>query len=550
MATLRERLAEVARRRPGFGDAAPTELSAARKWAITLSVMLVTVMQILDTSVTNVALPHMQGSLSASVEEVSWVLTSYLAANAIILPATGWLSGLLGRKRFFLLCTTLFTVSSFLSGVAPSLEWLIAMRVFQGIGGGPMVPISQAIMWEIFPLRQRGMAMAVWGIGIMMGPILGPTFGGWIADNWSWRWIFYINLPIGLLGFLMASLFIFDPPHLRRPEKVDGIGLVLMVLGFAALQYVLDRGEREDWFQSGWIVAVTVIAVCTLCGFLIRELTTPHPILDFTVFASRNFAIGAGVIGMTALGLYSSMLLLALYTQKLLGYDAWSSGMVLAPGGVGNMISLVIAGQLVARVDQRYLLAAGCLLNGLGLTLMSNLTLGVDYWALAWPRFLHGLGLGFIFVPLTTLALAAVPRDRLGNATAAYNVVRNVGGAIGVALATTMLSRRSQYHQATLVGHVDAWSAETAARLRDWTSHFLTLGDDPFTASRRAVAMLYRDTVGQAQVLAYADEFWALSMVFFGILLVLPFMRRIRAEPVSTTPAGGERIEPLPTVSE
>jgi DHA2 family multidrug resistance protein len=543
---FRERLVRAAHYR---ADPQPTELSTGRKWAITLSVMLVTVMQILDTSVTNVALPHMQGSLSASVEEVSWVLTSYLAANAIILPATGWLSGLLGRKRFFLLCTTLFTVSSFLSGIAPNLEWLIAMRILQGIGGGPMIPISQAIMWEIFPLRQRGMAMAVWGIGIMMGPILGPTLGGWIADNWSWRWIFYINLPIGLVGFLMASVFVFDPPHLRKPEKVDAIGLVLMVIGFATLQFTLDRGEREDWFESGWVVTLAVIAVCALCAFVIRELTTKHPILDFTVFASRNFAIGATVVSLTALGFYSSMLLLALYTQKLLAYDAWSSGLVLAPGGLGNMISIVIAGRLVTRIDQRYLLTTGCLVNGMALLLMSNLTLEVDYWNLAWPRFLQGLGLGFIFVPLTTLALATVPRDRLGNATAAFNVVRNIGGSTGVALATTMLSRRSQYHQATLVGHVDIWDPATTARLSAWTSHFLARGDDIFTAKSRATAMLYRDTVAQAQVLAYSDEFWLLSMTFFAILLLLPFMRRLHTEPASPGKAA-ERVEPLPVVSE
>jgi len=272
------------------------ELSSARKWAITVSVMLVTVMQVVDTSVTNVALPHMQGSLSASVDEIAWVLTSYLAANAVIIPATGWLSGLLGRKRFFLICTLLFTLSSFLSGIAPSLEFLVAMRIFQGIGGGPMIPISQAIMWEIFPLRQRGMAMAVWGIGIMMGPIFGPTLGGWIADNWSWRWIFYINLPIGVLGFLAASAFLFDPAHIRRPARIDGLGLALMVVGFSAMQYVLDRGEREDWFESGWMVTLAVIAVCALAGFVAREVTTDHPILDFSVFGDRNFTLGAALV--------------------------------------------------------------------------------------------------------------------------------------------------------------------------------------------------------------------------------------------------------------
>jgi DHA2 family multidrug resistance protein len=520
------------------------ELSPARKWAITLSVMLVTVMQVLDTSVTNVALPHMQGSLSASVDEIAWVLTSYLAANAVIIPATGWLSGLLGRKRFFLICTILFTVSSFLSGIAPSLEFLVAMRILQGLGGGPMIPISQAIMWEIFPLQQRGTAMAVWGIGIMMGPILGPTVGGWIADNWSWRWIFYINLPIGVLGFIAASAFLFDPEHIKRPSRIDGLGLVLMVVGFASMQYVLDRGEREEWFDSGFIIALAVVAVCALAGFLIRELVTAHPILDFSVFLDRNFTLGSGLVALSAFGLYASMLLVALYTQKLLSYDAWNAGLVLAPGGIGNMISLVIAGRLVARVDQRMMLGVGCILNAIGLMMMSNLTLSIDYWTLTIPRFVQGLGLGFTFVPLTTLALATVPKDRLGNATAAFNVVRNIGGSIGIALATTYLARRSQYHQSTLVGHVDVWSPETAQRLADWTRHFVAQGADTFTAGRRATVMLYNDTVAQANVLAYADEFWILSTFFFAIVLVLPFMRRIRTEP---GPAGADsRVEGLP----
>src|SRR5881296_979364 len=261
----------------------PQTISPARRWAVTLSVMMVTVMQVLDTSVTNVALPHMQGSMSAGIEEMSWVVTSYLAANAVAIPATGWLSARFGRRRFFLICTVLFTVSSFLSGIAPSLEFLVAMRVLQGLGGGPVIPMAQAIMWEIFPLRQRGTAMAVWGIGIMMAPILGPTVGGWVCDNWSWRWIFYINLPIGVLGFLAASAFLFDPAHIRRPARIDGLGLALMVVGFSAMQYVLDRGEREDWFESGWMVTLAVIAVCALAGFVAREVTTDHPILDFSV---------------------------------------------------------------------------------------------------------------------------------------------------------------------------------------------------------------------------------------------------------------------------
>ncbi|MBI4562246.1 MAG: DHA2 family efflux MFS transporter permease subunit [Candidatus Rokubacteria bacterium] len=535
---------------------APTHASGVdtrpgRKWAITLSVMLVTVMQILDTSVVNVALPHMQGSLSASVEEVAWVLSSYLAANAVIIPATGWLAGLLGRRRFFLICTTLFTVSSFLSGIAPNLSFLVLARIFQGIGGGPLIPLSQAIMWEIFPLRQRGMAMAVWGVGVMMGPILGPTLGGWIADNWSWPWIFYMNLPIGLLGFFMASAFLFDPPYLRRPGRVDGLGLVLMVIGFGSLQLFLDRGEREDWFDSDWIVALALVAGCALAGFLIRELTTPEPILNLSVFRDRNFATGTCFIAMVGLGLYSSMLLVALYTQKLLGYDAWTAGTVLAPGGFGNMLSLVAAGRLVAHMDQRVLLGLGCVLNAVGLYFMSNLTLGVDYWNLVWPRFLQGLGLGFIFVPLTTLALATIEKDKLGNATAAYNVFRNLGGSVGVALATTLLARRSQFHQASLVNHINVWDSETRARLTGWTNHFLNRGADPFTAQRRALAMLYHDAVGQAQVLAYMDDFWLLALLFSGILLLIPFMRRVRAEPGDRAPLETSgRVEGLPAATD
>lgn len=522
---------------PAATDAAQPVLAPGRKWAITVAVMLVTVMQILDTSVTNVALPHMQGALSAGVEEIAWVLTSFLAANAVVIPATGWLTAYLGRRRFFLLCTTLFTLSSLLSGLAPTLEFLVAMRVFQGIGGGPMIPISQAIMWEIFPLHQRGMAMAVWGIGIMMGPILGPTLGGWIADNWSWRWIFYINLPIGLTGFVMGSAFLFDPPHLRRPSRVDAAGLVCMVLGFGALQLVLDRGERLDWFDSTTIVALTVVGGSALLAFLLRELTVPEPILDFSVFRDRNFAFGTAIIAATSFGFYSGMLLLAFYTQKLLSYDAWTSGLVLAPGGVGNMISLLISGRLVARVDQRALLALGCVLNAVAFWMMSSVTLGQDYWSLAWPRFLQGFGLGFVFVPLTTLALATVPRARLGNATAAFNVVRNLGGSSGVALVSTLLARWSQQHQTALVGHVDVWDPETAARLAAWAERFAAQGADPFTAERRALATLYRETVAQAQVLAYRDEFVAIATVFVMILFLVPLMRRVRPEPAA--PRGG-----------
>jgi len=525
-------------------------ISPARRWAITLSVMMVTVMQVLDTSVTNVALPHMQGSMSAGIEEMSWVVTSYLAANAVAIPATGWLSARFGRRRFFLICTVLFTASSFLSGIAPNLETLVAMRVFQGLGGGPVIPMAQAIMWEIFPLRQRGTAMAVWGVGIMLAPILGPTLGGWIADNWSWRWIFYINLPIGILGFIMISAFLFDSPFAKKPSRIDAFGLILMVLGFGFLQLGLDLGEKADWFDSNHIVALFVLGVCALAGFIVRELTTAEPILDLSVFNDRNFAVGTICIALVGLGFNSSMLLVALYTQKMLAYDAWNAGLVLAPGGLGTMMALMVSGRLVSRMDQRIMLAGGCLLNFVATTLMTHVTLGMDYWALAWPRFLQGIAMGFVFVPLQTLTLATIRLERLGNATAAYNVVRNIGGSVGVAMATSLLVRRSQEHQNRLVGHVDVWSPETGQQLREWTEHFMAQGADSFTAGKQALAMVYRRTTEQAQVLAYADDFWLISMIFLSILPLLPLMRRVHAEQNERARARSGRVDPLPVPEE
>jgi DHA2 family multidrug resistance protein len=525
-------------------------LSPARRWAITLSVMMVTVMQVLDTSVTNVALPHMQGSLSAGLDEMAWVLTSYLAANAMVIPATGWLSARFGRRRFFLTCCVLFTASSFLSGIAPNLEFLVAMRVLQGLGGGPVIPMAQAIMWEIFPLRQRGTAMAVWGVGIMLAPILGPTLGGWIADNWSWRWIFYINLPIGFLGFLLVSTFLFDSPFVRKPRGIDAAGLVLMVLGFGALQLMLDLGERQEWFDSPTIVTLAVLSVVALVAFVARELTAAEPILDLTVFHDRNFAVGTLCIALVGLAFNSSMLLVALYTQKVLGYDAWNSGLVLAPGGLGTMMALMISGRLVARMDQRLMLAGGCLLNAFAAVQMTQLTLDMSYWHLAWPRFLQGFAMGFVFVPLQTLTLATVRLERLGNATAAYNVVRNLGGSTGIALATTLLARRSQEHQTALVGHLHVWNEAYAARLREWTEHFVGQGADPFTAARQALAMVYRSAVQQAQVLSYVDDFRLIALVFVAILPLLPLMRRVRAEQNERVRDTAQRVEPLPAAND
>jgi DHA2 family multidrug resistance protein len=528
-----------------------TPIGTGRKWAITFSVMMVTVMQVLDTSITNVALPHMQGSFAASIDEMSWVITSYLAANAVVIPASGWLTAVFGRRRFYLICTVTFTASSFLSGIAPNLEFLVLMRVLQGLGGGPVIPMAQAIMWEIFPLKERGTAMAVWGFGIMLAPILGPTVGGYIADNWSWRWIFYINLPIGIMAFFMVSAFLFDASFHRKPRRVDVAGIVLMMLGFGCLQLVLDLGERQDWFDSTLILGLAVTAGCMLMGFVIREATVEEPILDLNVFRDRNFGVASIAIFLIGLTFNSSLLLVALYTQKILGYDAWTSGLTLAPGGIGTMIALMISGRLVSRMDQRVMLAFGCLLQAVALGLMTHVTSSMDFWNLAWPRFVQGFSMGFIFVPLQALALATIRTERLANATAAYNVVRNIGGSVGVALATTLLIRRSQQHQATLTTHIHSWNPAVAERLQDWTEHFVAQGADTFTAGRRAMAMIYRETIMQAQVLSYADEFWLLLVSSVGVLVLIPFMRRVRVDPPARAGAEPPARDPgLPAPAE
>jgi len=520
-------------------------IGSARKWAITFSVMLVTVMQVLDTSITNVVLPHMQGSFSASIDEMSWVITSYLAANAVVIPASGWLTAVFGRRRFYLICTVTFTASSFLSGIAPNLEFLVLMRILQGLGGGPVVPMAQAIMWEIFPLEQRGTAVAVWGFGIMLAPILGPTVGGWIADNWSWRWVFYINLPIGILAFFMVSAFLFDAPFHRRPRHVDLAGIVLMVLGFGCLQLVLDLGERRDWFDSALILTLAALAVCMLVGFVIREIVAAEPILDLAVFGDRNFGLGTLAILLIGLGFNSSLLLVALYTQTILGYDAWTAGLTLAPGGLGTMLALMISGRLVSRMDQRVMLAGGCLLQGVALDLMTRVTPTMDFWSLAWPRFVQGFSMGFIFVPLQALTLATIRTEALGNATAAYNVARNIGGSVGVALVTTLLARRSQQHQVTLASHANVWNPEMTDRLREWTGHFVAQGADTYTAGRRALAMLYRETLAQAQILSYADDFWLLLLVYSSVLLLIPFMRRVRSDQATRARRTPERADSI-----
>ena len=514
---------------------------AGRRWLITIAVMLVASMQVLDTSVTNVALPHMQGSLSASLDEITWVLTSFLAANAVILPATGWLVARLGRRRFFLLATATFMASSFLSGVAPSLELLVGARLLQGLGGGPLIPLAQTILMEIFPPRQRGTAMAIWGLGVMVAPIVGPTVGGWITDNYSWRWIFYLNLPFGAVALALGSAFLDDPPETapargRSAGPLDGTGLALLVAGIGALQVALDQGQRLDWFESTAITVLVAVAAVALGAFVWWELSVAHPIVDLRVLANRTFALGTLLMTLVGFGLYGSFVLLTFYAEHLLRYDALTAGWVLAPGGIGSLISLAIGGRFADRVDSRWLVSAGTAIIAYSLFLMGSLSLGADFWAVLWPRFVQGFGMGLVFVPLTTMSLAAVLPAELPTASGIFNVVRNIGGSVGIAVTTTWLSRQTQVHMTTLIGHVTPWSAATAERLARLQDVYLASGADADTARLQALRHLYEEVQRQASMNAFADDFLRLAALFAVMIPLVWVMRR---------PAEAPRPQPI-----
>ena len=507
-----------------------TTESAGRRWLVTIAVMLVASMQVLDTSVTNVALPHMQGTLSASLDEITWVLTSFLAANGVILPATGWLVARLGRRRFFLISTMVFMGSSLLSGAAPTLEFLVAARLLQGLGGGPLIPLSQAILMEIFPPRQRGMAMAIWGLGVMVSPIVGPTVGGWLTDNYSWRWIFYLNLPFGAVALALGSAFLRDSPEAASGRQatgpLDGIGLGLLVMGIGALQVALDRGQRLDWFDSTVITSLIVLAVVALGAFVWWELTVAHPIVNLRVLMNRTFALGTLLMTLVGFGLYGSFVLLTFYAEHLLRYNALTAGWVLAPGGIGSLISLAIGGRLVDRIDPRWLVSTGMAIIAYSLFMMGSLTLGADFWAVMWPRFVQGFGMGLVFVPLTTMSLAAVSIAELPTASGIFNLVRNIGGSVGVAMTTAWLSRQTHVHFGTLIGHVTPWSAAAADRLARLQDIYLAGGADADTARSQALRHLYQEVQRQAEMKAFADDFVQLGTLFVVLVPLVWAMRR------------------------
>jgi DHA2 family multidrug resistance protein len=499
-------------------------------WIIAAAVMLATFMEVLDTSVANVALPHIAGNLSATTDEATWVLTSYLVSNAIILPATGWLSTFFGRKRFLMVCIIIFTLASALCGAATSLAMLIFARVLQGAGGGALQPIAQSVLLESFPAERRGSAMALFGLGVVVAPIIGPTLGGWITDNYSWRWIFYINLPVGALAVLMANMFVEDPPWIRnqRPGRIDYIGFGLMAIGLAALELVLDTGQKEDWFASSWIIWCTAVTVFALVSFVIWELTTDEPIVNLRIFTNRNFAVGSVLIACVGVVLYGSTALLPLFLQTLLGYPAVQSGLAVSPRGIGAAVSMIIVGRLIGKVDGRFLIMFGFAVLAYSTNMLAGINLQIATRNVAWPLVFSGFAMGFIFVPLTTMTMGTLRNEQLGNASGIYNLMRNTGGSIGIAAVTTFLARGAQTHQAIMVSHVTPYNPAFQQRFRGLTRMFAARGN-PATAAQQAYGAIYGTVVRQAMLMSYIDNFRLLA---FLCLLCIPaalLFKRVRA---------------------
>ncbi len=482
-------------------------------WLVTISVMLATSMEVLDTSIANVALPHIAGNLSATTEEATWVLTSYLVANAIVLSASAWLSTFFGRKRYLAVSVVIFVVASALCGMAQSMPQLIAARVLQGIGGGGLQPLAQAIMLECFLPEERGVAMAAYGMGIVVMPIIGPTLGGWITDNFSWRWIFYINLPIGIAGLMMQQVFVEDPPWIVRNMKasIDYVGFGLMAIGLGFLQIVLDKGQEADWFGSTWICWSSAVAVVALAAFVIWELRQEHPILNLRLLTNRNFGTATFLISVLGAVLYGSTAILPIFMQALLGYTAFDSGLAMTPRGIGSFLSMITVGRLVKRVDNRLLLMLGFIGLGLGTWQLSLLNLDISPSNISWPLVFSGMCMGFIFVPLTTLAVATLRQDQIQQATGLYSLLRNLGAGIGISIMIAMQARWAQSHQAALVSHLTPYDPAYRHAVDAIAAGARGLG--PGAAQALAQRAIYGKLVHQAILLSFMDAFRVMALI-------------------------------------
>jgi MFS transporter, DHA2 family, multidrug resistance protein len=503
---------------------------AVNPWIIALAVTLATFMEVLDTSIANVSLPHIAGSLSAGTDESTWVLTSYLVSNAIVLPLSGWISSIIGRKRFYMSCVAIFTVSSLLCGLAPNLGMLIFFRILQGAGGGGLQPSEQAILADTFPPAKRGMAFAVYGLAVVLAPAIGPTLGGWITDNFTWRWIFLLNIPVGILSLMLTSRLIQDPPHMKRKKlsetRIDYIGLGLVALGLGTLQVVLDKGQRDDWFESHFIVIMSLVAAASLLFLIYWEWTREDPVIDLHLFTNRTFAASNLLMFMLGFALLGSTVLLPLFMQTLLGYTAEQSGLALLPGGFSLMLLMPLVGFMLSRYDARKMMMGGLLVLSFSLFHMTNFNLGVDFRTVVFARMIQTAGLAFLFVPINTAAYAFLPREKNNAASGLMNLARNIGGSVGISIVTTMLDRRQQYHLSRMSSHLSAGNPQVQSMLQGTARALEARGFSPADAMHRAYALLQGNFFRQATMLAYIDNFWLLGVAILVMVPLVFLMKR------------------------
>ena len=485
-------------------------------WLIAVVVALAAFMEVLDTSIANVALPYMAGSLGASNDQSTWVLTSYLVSNAIVLPISGWFSSTLGRKRFFMLCLVMFTLSSLLCGIAPSLAAIIFFRVLQGAGGGGLQPVAQAILADNFPPEKRGLAFALYGVTAIVAPTIGPTLGGWITDNYSWRWIFFINLPVGILTLLLVFRLIEDPPWIRRISgagvRIDYVGVSLLVLGVGALQIMLDKGQEDDWFGSRFIVTLAVVAVAGLLSLVIWEWFQKSPIIDVRLFRNLNFLGANAMMFILGIMLFSSLVMMPLFLQTLLGYTSESAGLVLSGGGLVLLFLMPLVGTLASRFQARYIIAFGWLTLALAMYYSTRrLDLQISFGFASFLRITQVFGLGFLFVPINLASYVGMPPETSSSVAGLVNFMRNMGSSVGTSMVTTLIARRAQVHQTYLVAHAGPGQPAFVRAAASLAARLTVSGFNAELAAKKAYALLYGGLLGQASTLAYLDTYGVLA---------------------------------------
>jgi DHA2 family multidrug resistance protein len=510
-------------------DAAHEATQGINPWWIAAAVMLATFMEVLDTSIASVALPYIAGSLSATTDEATWVLTSYLVSNAIILPASNWFSLRFGRKRFLMFCVGVFTLASFACGAAPSLILLLLFRVVQGAGGGALQPISQAILLESFPPAKRGAAMAVFALGVVVAPVLGPTLGGWLTDTYSWRYAFYINIPIGIMALYMINKYIKDPSYIRdaKVSRFDNIGFGSLIVWVGCLQVILDKGQEVDWFAAVWLRWAFLALIVSLAVFIYQSFWGKEPLVNLRVLKDRNFLVGSTLIFLFGIAIYSTVVVLPLFYQELLGYTAFTAGLVVAPRGLGAICGMPVIGYLSNKVDPRYLLTFGFGIFGITTLYFGTITLGVSPTTLFLPILITGFGLSFVFVPISTAAYGTLKNQQMGNASGIFNLLRNVGGSIGISIATTLLTRRSDVHQNELANHIPQSGTAYQSALHS-TQGFLSTYFGAANSAPAARATLYRQLGQQALYWSFVDIFRWLSILSFVCVIAVWFFKKVK----------------------